>query len=223
MSLTVHLEASGYLALSLDDGKVNALDEAVLERLLDAFSQAAVKQQAVLLQGREGCFSAGYNLKVMQAGGEPRRRLRALGDQLKLAMLEHPAPVVIACTGHALAKGALLLMCADHRLGMQGAFQLGLNETAIGISMPQSAIELAKARLDTRLHSTMILNAQLLSPEQAQAAGLLDELIPRDGFLHAAKARMQTLLALDKQAYAQTKARLRAPLLARLRQSFAED
>src|SRR5690606_14639635 len=103
-------------------------------------------RQPLLISGRSGCFSAGYNLKVMQAGGEPRRQLRAAGDRLTLQLLEHPAPVVMACDGHALAKAALLLLCADYRFGSHGDFRIGLNETAIGMPMPATGLALTQQR-----------------------------------------------------------------------------
>lgn len=216
-------EADGHLELLIDDGKVNAFSLDVLEALLTAMQQAAAARMPVLLRGREGCFSAGYNLKVMQAGGEPRRQLRAAGDQLKLCLLEHPAPVVIACAGHALAKGALLLLCADYRLGSAGDFRIGLNETAVGISMPASAMTLARHCLATHWHVRSILNAELLSPERAAQAGFLDQVTAADELLAEAQRSMQRLTALDADAYAQTKRLLRRDLLQALKQAIAAD
>jgi enoyl-CoA hydratase len=214
-------QAEGYLELLIDDGKVNALSLELLEALNAALQQAALACQAVLIGGRDGCFSAGYQLKVMQAGGEGRRQLRAAGDQLKRRLLEHPAPVVIACTGHCLAKGALLLLCADYRLGSSGAFRIGLNETAIGIVMPMTALALAQHRLNPAWHSRAVLNAEILSPDQALAAGFLDQLCAPDQVLDQARAQMAQLVSLDANAYGETKRRLRQPLLQALEQAFA--
>lgn len=216
-------EADGHLELLIDDGKVNAFSQTLLEALVAEMQQAAAARMPVLLRGREGCFSAGYNLKVMQAGGEPRRQLRAAGDQLKLCLLEHPAPVVIACAGHALAKGALLLLCADHRLGSTGDFRIGLNETAIGISVPASAMSLAQHCLATQWQVRSILNAQLLSPEQALQAGFFDQLSSPARLLADAQESMQRLNALDAEAYAQTKRLLRHNLVQALKKAIAAD
>lgn len=216
-------DAGSHLELLFDDGKVNAFSQPVLETLVAEMQQAAATRRPVLLRGREGCFSAGYNLKVMQGGGEPRRQLRAAGDQLKLCLLEHPAPVVIACSGHALAKGALLLLCADYRLGSSGDVRIGLNETAIGISLPGSAMTLARHCLATPWQVRSILNAQLLSPQQALEAGFLDQLSAPDQLQADALECMQRLCALDADAYAQTKRQLRRELVQALKQAIAAD
>lgn len=217
--LQIH-EAASHLELLIDDGKVNAFSQALLEDLVAAMQQAATQRRPVLLRGRSGCFSAGYNLKVMQAGGEPRRQLRAAGDQLKLCMLEHPAPVVIACSGHALAKGALLLLCADHRLGCVGDFRIGLNETSIGIRMPASAVALAQHTLAKPWQVRSVLNAEMLSPSQALEAGYFDQLSSPEQLLADAQQCMQRLSALDAEAYAQAKQLLRKDLISALKQAF---
>lgn len=223
MSVLQVREADRHLELLIDDGKVNAFSQALLEALVAEMQRAAAARRPVLLRGREGCFSAGYNLKVMQEGGEPRRQLRAAGDQLKLCLLEHPAPVVIACTGHALAKGALLLLCADYRLGSAGDFRIGLNETAIGINLPGSAMTLARHCLASNWQVRSTLNAELWSPDQALQAGFLDQLCAADDLLAEAQQTMRRLTALDADAYAQTKGLLRQELVQALKQAIAAD
>jgi enoyl-CoA hydratase len=212
-------EADGLLELLIDDGKVNALSQALLDELNSLVATAAEARQPLLISGRAGCFSAGYNLKVMQAGGEARRQLRAAGDQLTLQLLEYPAPVVMASSGHALAKGALLLLCADYRIGVQGDFRIGLSEVAIGMTMPASAQALTRHFLQPSWMNRCVLNAQMLSPEQAVAAGFYDEACDPAELLPRARAQLGNLAELDRTAFAETKLQLRAELLTALRQT----
>ena len=122
-----------------------------------------------------------------------------------------------------MAKGALLLLCADHRIGMEGAFRIGLNETAVGFELPQSAIELVQARVALAMQTSIALNAQILAPQKAYEAGFFDELVPNEGFLNAVHQRLEALLMLDQKAYATTKARLRAPLIQKLKTALAAE
>lgn len=221
MSVLQVAEHPEHRELLIDDGKVNALSQALLDELNAQVEAAAQAARPLLILGRPGCFSAGYNLKVMQAGGEPRRQLRAAGDRLSLQLLEHPAPVVIACAGHALAKAALLLLCADYRFGSRGDFRIGLNETAIGMAMPATGLALTQQRLNPVWLTRCVLNAQMLGPDQALDAGFFDELCEPQDLLAQARARIAALAQLDRTAFAETKRRQRAALLDALREDHS--
>lgn len=208
------VEHPGYRELLIDDGKVNALAQPLLDSLNQAVSAAADAGQALLIVGRPGCFSAGYDLKVMQGSDtEARLRLRAAGGALRRALLAHPAPVVMACSGHAMAMGAYLLLCGDFRVGVDGDFRVALTETAIGMPMPETGVALARARLAPHWLARCVLNAQRLTPAQAVSAGFLDELATAETLLGTARGELERLLKLDAAAFAETRRRLNAPLL----------
>jgi enoyl-CoA hydratase len=133
--------------VTMDDGKVNALSIATLTALHEALDQAERDGAVVLLSGRDGYLSAGFDLKVFAAGGDEVLEMLRLGATLYERMLSHPTPVVLACTGHAVAAGAFLTLAADARIGANGPFQIGMNEVRIGLTMPWFAIELARHRL----------------------------------------------------------------------------
>lgn len=215
------LSVSGGIAeIGLDDGKANALSQTMIEALLDALDQAAKADAAVLLHGRPGMFSAGYDRKLIDAGGPARDAMREAGDRLTVAMLDFPAPIVIASTGHAMAKAAFLLLLADYRLGAAGPFKLSLNEVAIGMSMPEVAMHLARERLPTAWLSRCALQAELLDPAQAVDAGFLDELCPPEQLLDKARVRAKQLAGLDRRAYRETRRLLNAPLRERVQQTL---
>ncbi len=204
--------ADGIAEIALDDGKVNALSEQMIEALLDSLQQAANADCAVLIYGRPGCFSGGYDRKLIDAGGPACDAMREAGDRLTLALLEYPGPVVIASTGHAMAKAAFMLLLADYRVGAAGPFRIGLNEVAIGMTMPEVAMRLARERIATHWLSRCALQAQSLSPAQALEAGFLDEVIDADAVLSAARAKTVALAKLDRTAYRETRRLLNQPL-----------
>ena len=205
--------ADGVAEIALDDGKVNALSERMLQQLLGAIAEAQAADAALLIYGRAGCFSGGYDRKLIAAGGPECDAMRAAGDRLTLALLDYPAPVVIASTGHAMAKAAFMLLLADYRVGAAGAFNIGLNEVAIGMTMPDAAMPQAR-RLAPQWLNRCALQAQILNPEQAQEAGFYDELATGGDLLQRAREKAQQLAALDRKAYRETRRLLNAPLRA---------
>ena len=138
----------GVAVIDLDDGKANALGFDVLAGLESALDRAEADDvSAVVIVGREGKFSAGFDLKVMTSGPEGARDMLGRGALLGLRMYMFPKPVVLAVTGHALAMGAILLCCADVRVGADGPFKIGLNEVAIGMPVPGFAVGICQDRL----------------------------------------------------------------------------
>lgn len=212
----VRTEVHGDVAVVVvDDGKVNALSFAVLDGLRTALADAR-DGAAVVLQGRPGVFCAGFDLAVMR--GDDRdavRRLLVEGGDLILDLLRHPAPVIAACTGHALAAGALLLLSCDVRIGQSGEFHIGLNEVAAGFPLPPMAITLASARLDPRRIAGATLLAGITGPEDAVEVGYLDR-VGDDARADALASATSLAATLDRAAAQATKARVWSSLVEEL-------
>jgi enoyl-CoA hydratase len=204
-------EVDGVLVATMDDGKANALSFEVIAALRSAVATASGRGQALVVTGREGCFSAGFDLAVIN-GGDPDRavNLFAEGALLYREIVEAPIPVVASCTGHALAGGALLLLSADYRIGRPGPYRLGLNEVRIGMALPSFAAVMARHRLERRYLTSATMGAEIASPARALAMGYLDELV--DDPLAGARARAASTAALPAEAFAVTKRRIRRPL-----------
>lgn len=165
------------MVITLDDGKANALSFDVLAGLEAALDRAEAGSKAVVLVGREGRFSAGFDLGVMTGSVDDARRLLSTGALLGLRIFTFPLPVVFGVTGHALAMGGILTTCADYRVGAEGAFKIGLNEVAIGMPVPAFAVELCRDRLAKRWFTRCVQHAEIVGPDDAVAAGFLDEVV----------------------------------------------
>lgn len=201
----------GVAVVRLDDGKANAVSHALIEQVHAALDLASEQATAVAVIGREGKFSAGFDLSVMTQGADATRGLVRAGGELLMRIFTHPQPVVAAVTGHALAAGALLCLACDTRIGSaELPAKIGLNETAIGMGLPWYAIRLAEQRIDVRHLQRAVLQAEIYDMEGALAAGYLDELVPAAELEAAAIERARTLGALPASAHSFTKARLRA-------------
>jgi enoyl-CoA hydratase len=148
MGTLVRYEVADRIAtIAMDDGKVNALSPAMLAELNAALDKAEADRAAVVLTGREGVFSAGFDLTVLRAGGPAAVDMIRAGFELSLRMLSFPTPVIIACPGHAIAMGVFLLQSGDYRIGATGDYRIVANEVAIGLTMPHAAVEILRQRL----------------------------------------------------------------------------
>lgn len=214
MSDLVHYTLTdGVATITLSNGKVNALSPEVITDINSALDQAERDAAVVILTGQVGILSGGYDLKVMKTGPEATRDMVAAGSQLTLRMLAHPQAIIVACSGHAVAKGAFLLLACDYRIGVEGAFQIGLNEVKIGMTMHQVGIALARDRLTPAAFQRAVINAEMFGPQAALAAGFLDQVVAPDQLMITAQAVAQQLRQLDSNAHTQTKRKTRKTLL----------
>ncbi len=210
--------------ITLDDGKANAISFAVLDELSRMLAAAREEAKAVVVIGRPGRFSGGFDLAVMRGDdiGELVRLVKQ-GARFLVDLYMHPQPVVIACTGHAVALGSLLVMVGDYRLAAAGDFKIGLNEVAIGMELPDFAIQLAKDRLSNRHLSDATLRARLYAPANAVDAGYVDEVVDPEALLERALEEAASMGALPERAFAKSKEVLRSATAARLLAKLDED
>lgn len=173
-------------------------------------------QHVVVLAGRPGVFSGGFDLKILGAGGQEALDMLRSGFVLLHRLASFPRPIVVACTGHGLALGSFILLATDYRIGTAGNFKIGANEVAIGMTMPYPALELLQARINpATLHRAATL-AEIFTPESAAQAGFLDEVVAPEELAGRAEAVASGLSKLDMNAYIGTKLRLRKDMLARM-------
>ncbi len=218
-------DEGGVAVIAVDDGKANALSHEVLGGIEHALDRAeADESRAVVLIGREGRFSAGFDLSVMTAGPSQAKELLGRGAELALRLYELPVPVVFGVTGHALAMGGILLCAADLRIGASGTFKLGLPEVRIGMPLPGFAAELCRDRMSPRWFTRAAQLAETLSPETALEAGMLDELVePAQVGPRVRELAAELAEAVHAGPFAMTRRTIRADLAARLRETLAAD
>jgi enoyl-CoA hydratase len=213
----------GIATLVLHNGKVNAISPAMIAAFHAALDRAEQDKAIVIVTGQPGILSGGYDLKVMTAGLQQAVELVASGSALARRLLAHPAPVIVACPGHAVAKGAFLLLAADYRIGVEGPFHIGLNEVQIGMTMHHAGIELARDRLDPAAFQRAVVNAEMFDPQGALQAGFLDRVVPVGELMPVAQAVARQLQKIDMNAHRNTKLKVRQALLEALDRAMALD
>jgi len=224
MSPLVTYEAHDSIAtITMDDGKMNVLSPAMFAALGGAFDRAAKERAVVILTGRDGVFSAGFDMRVLSAGGRDAADMVRTGFELAERILSFPTPVVVTCTGHALAMGVFLVLSGDYRVGALGAHKIGANEVAIGITMPFFGVEICRQRLAPAHFHRAVVNAEIYAPEDAVAAGFLDRVVPAAELRDVARSAAVRLAKLDPTAHAASKLRARDQALKAIRSAIETD
>ena len=221
--LVQYTSKDNYAIITLSSGKVNAISHEVIDSLNSLLDKAKEEKKVIILTGQPGMFSAGYDLKSMTASPESALELVTKGSKLSHRMLSFPFPIIVACTGHAIANGAFLLLSSDYRLGTEGDFKIGLNEVMIGMTMHNAGIEIAKSRLAPVYFERSVNNSEIYSPKEAITAGFLDKIVPEHHLLPTAIKIAEMFSLLNPKAHAATKLKVRRNYLASLEKAIQQD
>ena len=213
----------GTATIRIDDGKRNALAPAVLKEIYAAFEQAEADRATVILTGREGVFSAGFDLKVMNRGGTAAIGMLRLGYGLTARLLAYPYPVIAACPGHSMAMGVFLMLSGDYIIGSRGDFKIAANEVAIGMTMPRVAAAVMRNRLAPAAFQRAVTLAEYFDPESACAAGFFDELVEPGELMARAETLAKQFQELDRHAHKASKRQERKALIRRIRRNLPLD
>lgn len=213
----------GIATLTLSNGKVNAISPDVIAAFNAALDRAEQDRAIVVITGQPGILSGGYDLKVMTSGPQNAIDLVAAGSTLARRMLAHPYPIIVACPGHAVAKGAFILLSADYRIGVEGPFSIGLNEVQIGMTMHHVGIELARDRLRKSAFHRSVINGEMFDPQGALEAGFLDKVVTVDALQATIQAVAQQFKKINMTAHRNTKLKVRKALLETLDAAIALD
>lgn len=199
-------------AITLNDGKVNALNLESFTVLKTALEECRDKR-AVVLTGEGKCFSAGLDLKTLIKLSESELvAVLNLFSEVMQELLTYPCPVVAAINGHAIAGGAVISLCCDHVLGVEKELKIGLSEVSVGMSLPKAVVELARHRLSPTRLNEAVLFGRMYSWQEALAVGYFHETVEEGALREKALERARQLAALPSHAFQQTKLTLNGHL-----------
>jgi Delta3-Delta2-enoyl-CoA isomerase len=213
-------QRDGLAEIRLACGKANALNPRSLDALAAAFEAVRGSGAAgVVLTGYEGFFSAGLDL-VLLYGLDPAAMdaFMQTFDRVMLEVFAFPRPVVAALNGHAVAGGCILALACDARVALEGPIKIGLNEVRLGVPFPASALEIARHGLPARSLEEVLYGGELYAPADARSRGLVDRVTGDP--LAEARGLCARLAGQPRGAFAAIKAALKAPALARARDTL---
>ena len=223
-NLATYSRAGAIATIVMDDGKANVMSLAMLNALHAAFDQAERDKTVAILKARGKHFSGGFDLNVFAKGSAQDQYLMLkAGAELALRILSFPMPVVAACQGNAFPMGAFLIMSADHRIAAEGNYRIGMNEVAIGLTVPRFAIEIARQRLTPAYFSRVVMTGEMFGPAEAVTAGFFDRVVAPDALERSAEEAARALSTLNMASHAATKARARGAVIELIRAMIDED
>jgi enoyl-CoA hydratase len=222
--LATYSRSGAVSTIVLDDGKANVMSLAMLNALHAAFEAAERDKTVTILKARGKHFSGGFDLNVFARGSaEDQYLMVKAGAELALRILSFPTPVIAACQGNAFPMGAFLIMSADHRIAAEGNYRIGMNEVAIGLTVPRFAIEIARQRLTPAYFSRAVMIAEMFGPAEAVTAGFFDRVVAADQLERRAEEAALALSTLNMAAHSATKARARGAVIRLIRGMIDED
>lgn len=210
--------------VAVDRPPANAMDPTTLRAIISAVQEVASDPpRALLLTGREGFFSAGLDLKVLPTLDEAGQRDMVIGvNDLFVTVYGLPFPVVAAVTGHAIAGGFILALCADVRIGSTRG-RYGVTEIKVGVPYPAAAIGVVRAELSPPAARYLALSAALVDADWCLRHGVLDEVLEGNAVFERALEVARELAQMPAAPYARTKFDLRAKNLAEIKAAADAD
>jgi len=213
----------GVAIIALDDGKANALGAQTWAELNEALDMAEKDDAIIIITGREGMMSGGFDLKEMGSGPQDALELTSKGSKFARRIMAHPRPVIMAATGHTIAMGAFLALACDYSMIKEGSFKIGLNETLIGMTMHNFGIELARETLNKSHFNRCVINGEIFDPKGAMHAGFFDRVVPEEQWPMAIPMAGQMFGQANPKAFRETKVRSRKALFKILDQAIEDD
>ena len=207
----------GIAVLRIEHGKANTLDLELCNALVEAFEDAG-EARAVVLTGTGRIFSAGVDLfRVLEGGTSYIDAFVPAMCRAFERIFVHPAPVVAAANGHAIAGGCLLVAASDQRLMVQGSARIGIPELQVGVPFPPIALEIMRFATPPQHFQSIVCRAETYEPAAALGLGLLDDVVEIGELLDHALAGAERLASVHRESFAITKREIRRPVVARVR------
>jgi enoyl-CoA hydratase len=200
--------------ITLDDGKANVFSPKMIQDVNECLDKVPTESGALIITGRDGMFSAGFDLKIISAGDmQATMDMSLSGFKLLSRLFSFPRPILAACSGHGIALGTFLLCCCDYRIGVKGDFMIGANEMRTNMVIPIPILELISHRVSASHKYRAILGAEMYSIENGIGAGLIDEVVDPENLMETAMLKAKDLATMGHPSYSLTKELLiREPL-----------
>lgn len=212
----VTISTEGGLALvTLERGKVNALNHHVLGELAATFDRLEEEDQvkAVVLTGSGSFFSFGFDVpELLTYSLDRTRTFLTEFTALYTRMFLFPKPLVGALNGHAVAGGCMLATTCDRRIMASGKGRISLNEVTFGASVFAGSVMMLVACAGQRNAEEILGTGAMYGAERALELGLVDRVTGAGELLDAAKKEALELAGGDAAAFASIKGLLRGPI-----------
>ena len=211
--------------LRLNRPPANALSPELVSAIMRAVDQAPKQgARALVLSGSPGRFCGGLDVPLLLTLDKPS--MTAMWRDfysMMCVMAACPVPMAAAITGHAPAGGTVLTLFADYRVVAEGAWKLGLNEVAVGLTLPPVIFLVLRRLLGAHQAERLAVSGLLISPPEALRIGLVDEIVAPDNVIGRAVEWCQGMVALPQASMTATRSQARSDLVKIFEHSFANE
>ena len=192
--------------ITLDDGKANVFSPKMIQDVNECLDKVPTESGALIITGRDGMFSAGFDLKIISSGDmQATMDMSLSGFKLLSRIFSFPRPILAACSGHGIALGTFLLCCCDYRIGVKGDYMIGANEMRTNMVIPIPILELISHRVTASHKYRAILGAEMYSIQDGVEAGLIDEIVDSKDLMEVAMLKAKDLASMVHPSYTLTK------------------
>lgn len=212
----VEKKPGGYAIVSLCKEPANTLDFKLWQQLATAIQEleqdSSIRGVVIASGLKRDIFSAGNDIMALYApktSKDDYRKFWVTQNQFLARLYRSPLVTISAIRGACPAGGCAISMCCDMRV-MSEQGHIGLNEVALGISVPAMWAVLMSNTIGQGKTEQMLEFAKLVTPQEALQIGLIDQVVAKEDLLKTAEAAMQKSLKAGPDAGRQaTKMHLR--------------
>ena len=192
--------------ITLDDGKANAFSFEMLSRFNELLSAVPRESGSLIIRGRAGLFSGGFDLKTLATGDmEKIQKMVILGYKTLLELYSFDRPIIAAVSGHSIALGLFITCCADYRIAIDGQYMCQANEVRNNMDIPTQIMEILKARVNKNYFYPAVYHSDAYSMKDSIAVGFIDEVVSEEKFMERVMEKAKELSSLPHPFYANTK------------------
>ena len=192
--------------IKLDDGKANAFSYDMLSQVNDLLKKVPRDSGALVITGREGLFSGGFDLKTLATGDmEKITKMVQLGYRLLLELFSFDRPIIAAVSGHSIALGLFVTCSADYRIAIDGKYVCQANEVRNNMDIPTQIMEIIRARVNKKYFYSAVYHSDAYSVQDSIEVGYIDEVVSEDQFMKRVMEKAKELATLPHPFYANTK------------------
>jgi len=209
--------------ITLDRPPANAIGVSVSQALYAAFREFEEDPElrvAILTAAGERFFSAGWDLKAASQGEEVVTDGGPGGFAGLTEYFGRSKPVIAAVNGLAVGGGFELVLACDLAVAAEGV-DFFLPEVRIGIVADAGGVLRLPKRLPAAVANRLLLTGDRLPAEEAARLGLINEVVPREGLMDAARALAERIIEAAPLAIRAVKAVLEATQTLSVEEGFA--
>ena len=206
--------AEGIATIILNRGKVNALNDMVVDELRAILQESEVDQdiKAIVISGYGKFFSFGFDIpEFLSFTKEEFTNYLTKFTDLYTYLFLYPKPVVAALNGHTIAGGCMLALACDNRVMVAGKGKISLNEISFGSSVFAGSTEMLRFWIGSANATKVLYSGAMYSAEEAMSLGLVHEVLTEDKLMGQARRIASDLASKQSPAFASIKSLLRKP------------